>query len=345
MATKEQKTGRWNAGLYEGKHAFVWELAKELVPLLGPKAGERILDIGCGTGHLTAEIAASGARVVGIDRSEEMIAEARKKYPGLRFEVMDARELEKIDLELLGGAALWPHEAVRAEKRMFPQGLKPLGKGRLYVGTEAPTPMFSGGCCTGSDAHKQKAEEMLRLKPELLSQEGVNEEQPVGWFDGVFSNATLHWIKEPERVIAGIARALRPGGRFVAEFGGKGNIAELVAAFRRACKALGLEFSEEMSPWYFPSVGEYAYLLEQNGLEVRQAALFDRPTPLEDGERGLRAWMEMFGGAIVNSVPEAKREALLKGLEREARAALFHEGQWVVDYRRLRVVAGKAAKA
>jgi len=255
MATKE----KWDAELYDGKHAFVWELAKDLVPLLGPKAGERILDIGCGTGHLTAEIAATGAEVIGLDRSDEMVREARKKFPGIRFEVMDGRELPF-------------------------------------------------------------AEE----------------------FDGVFSNATLHWIKEPERVIAGIARALRPGGRFVAEFGGKGNIAGLMAAVKEACGKLELKFGKEMQPWYFPSVGEYARLLEKHGLEVREAALFDRPTPLEDEERGLRTWMEMFGGAILKQVPEEKRAALLEGTKRAAREELFREGRWVLDYRRLRIVAQRA---
>src|SRR5205807_8916159 len=66
---------------------------KGLVELLAPKAGERVLDLGCGTGALTAEIAARGVEVLGVDRSEEMIAQARKKFPELRFEVMDAREL------------------------------------------------------------------------------------------------------------------------------------------------------------------------------------------------------------------------------------------------------------
>jgi trans-aconitate methyltransferase len=249
---------QWDARLYDGKHAFVWELAKDLVPLLAPKKGERILDIGCGTGHLTAEIAKSGAEVVGIDRSEEMIAEARKKYSELRFEVMDARKLEF------------------GEK-----------------------------------------------------------------FEGVFSNATLHWIKEPEQVIAGIARVLEQGGRFVAEFGGKENIAGLVGAFERACKTVGIKFREEMNPWYYPSIAEYAGLLEMHGLEVRQAWLFDRPTPLEDRERGLSTWMEMFGGALLKQMAEGRREELLRETEREARAELFRDGKWVMDYRRLRIVAKK----
>src|SRR5262245_12412249 len=84
---------KWNAGLYDAKHAFVWEKAKGVVELLAAKPGERILDLGCGTGALTAEIAASGAEVIGVDRSAEMIDEARKKFPQLQFEVCDARAL------------------------------------------------------------------------------------------------------------------------------------------------------------------------------------------------------------------------------------------------------------
>src|SRR3984893_15967469 len=83
----------WNANLYDAKHAFVWKFGADLLPLLAPTSGERILDIGCGTGHLTAQIAESGAQVVGVDRSPEMIAAAQKAYPNLQFEVADARNL------------------------------------------------------------------------------------------------------------------------------------------------------------------------------------------------------------------------------------------------------------
>src|SRR5262249_32928360 len=172
-------TNQWNAAEYDAKHAFVYEKARGLVELLAPKAGERILDLGCGTGMLTAEIAARGAEVVGVDRSEEMVAQARKKFPALRFDVMNARE--------------------------------------------------------------------LRFNGEV---------------DAVFSNAVLHWIPEAEQVIAGVARALRLGGRFIAEFGGKGNIQTLVAGFHKALAALGMRPPDEVGPWFYPSVTEYAGLLE-----------------------------------------------------------------------------------
>ncbi|HVH71877.1 MAG TPA: class I SAM-dependent methyltransferase, partial [Candidatus Dormibacteraeota bacterium] len=162
-------TNQWNAAEYDAKHAFVYEKAKGLVELLAPKAGERILDLGCGTGALTAEIAARGAEVLGIDRSEEMIAQARKKFPALRFKVMDARDLR-----------------------------------------------FSTG--GGGNQGKAGGNKLP----------GHDKETDAG-FDAVFSNAVLHWIPEADEVIEGVAQALKPGGRFVAEFGGKGNIQRLMA--------------------------------------------------------------------------------------------------------------------
>jgi trans-aconitate methyltransferase len=248
---------QWNAELYDDKHSFVWKMAAGLLELLEAKPGERILDLGCGTGHLSGQIAATGAKVVGVDRSPDMIGEAREKYPALQFEVMDAREIA-----------------------------------------------FA---------------------------------EP---FDAVFSNATLHWIKEPEKVIVGIAKALRPGGRFVAEFGGKGNVGELVGAIGRAWRRLGLP-GPAPDPWYYPSIGEYSGLLEKHGLEVTYATLFERPTALEDGERGLRNWMEMFGGSFLEKLSGDQRERALAAVEQEARPALLREGRWVLDYRRLRVVARK----
>jgi trans-aconitate methyltransferase len=83
----------WNPDLYDDRASFVSELASELVVWLHPKAGERILDLGCGTGTLTAEIARHGAAVTGVDRSQEMIASAREKYATLRFDVVDGQEL------------------------------------------------------------------------------------------------------------------------------------------------------------------------------------------------------------------------------------------------------------
>ena len=161
-------------------------------------------------------------------------------------------------------------------------------------------------------------------------------------FDAVFSNAVLHWISESEQVVAGAARALKPGGRFVAEFGGKGNIRKLVEGFQRAFSALGMREPEGVSPWFYPSVAEYAGLLERHGLEVREASLFDRPTVLEEGERGLENWIRMFRQTLIEKMGEEKGQQWIQEVERQCKPDLFHDGSWELDYRRLRIAAWRA---
>jgi trans-aconitate 2-methyltransferase len=155
-------------------------------------------------------------------------------------------------------------------------------------------------------------------------------------FDAVLSNAALHWVKPPEKVIACVNRALKPGGGFVAEFGGRGNVQAIVAALVGASAAIGP--GEWRSPWYFPSVAEYATLLEAGGLEVTFAVLFDRPTPLE-GTDGMRNWVAMFAGGLLDAVPADRREAFLALVDSQLRPSLYRDGDWFADYRRLRVVA------
>ena len=130
----------WNADVYDKKLSFVSRYGKGILELLQPKKGEKILDLGCGTGDLSEKMSKSGADVVGIDASAKMIEKARTKYPNITFQIVNAESFR------------------RREK-----------------------------------------------------------------FDAVFSNAALHWIKQSEKVIKTIEQALKPGGRFVAEFGGLGN--------------------------------------------------------------------------------------------------------------------------
>ena len=83
----------WDASLYDRRFSCIPSYGKDLLPLLDPQPGQHILDLGCGTGRLTAQIAESGADVLGVGRSPAMVAEARALYPDLRFEVMDATNL------------------------------------------------------------------------------------------------------------------------------------------------------------------------------------------------------------------------------------------------------------
>ncbi|HEV8074974.1 MAG TPA: class I SAM-dependent methyltransferase, partial [Candidatus Acidoferrum sp.] len=107
---------KWDAGLYDDKHSFVWKLAAGVLELLDARPGERILDLGCGTGHLTAKIVETGAHAMGIDRSPEMIRQAKERYPSLRFEVMDAREIaldEDFDAVFSNATLHWIKEPER----------------------------------------------------------------------------------------------------------------------------------------------------------------------------------------------------------------------------------------
>ncbi len=158
-------------------------------------------------------------------------------------------------------------------------------------------------------------------------------------FDAIFSNATLHWVADAERAAQNIATSLKPGGRFVAEFGGKGNVAHIITAVQEAIgETLHIQVD---SGWYFPSIGQYASLLETHGLAVETALLFDRPTPLSDGEKGLRNWIQMFATAMFREVPEAALPQILARVEQQMRPLLFQNGQWFADYRRLRIMAHK----
>ncbi|WP_336022174.1 class I SAM-dependent methyltransferase [Halobellus salinisoli] len=246
----------WDSNAYDGSHSFVYEYGADVVDLLDPRPGERILDLGCGTGHLTDRIADAGAEVVGIDQSEEMIETARETYPDLAFRRADARDFVV--------------------------------------------------------------------------------EEP---FDAVFSNAALHWIDEQDAVSEAVADALAPGGRYVAELGGSGNVARIVAAVAAELRERGYEPASE--PWYFPTVGEHATTLEAHGFEVRYARLFDRPTELEDDDDGMAAWIGMFGDRLLADVPEDERSAVVADVEDRLRGDLYDAdaGAWTADYRRLRFVA------
>ena len=247
----------WDAAEYDSCGTFVWEHGTDLVEMLAPRPCDRVLDVGCGTGHLTARIAESGADVLGIDASESMVLQARSNHPHLRFEVLDALA--------------------------------------------------------------------MKLGPE---------------FDAVFSNAVLHWITEPDVAASGIFNALKPGGRFVAEFGGRGNISTTIKAVHSARKSMGAPLIDRI-PWYFPSAGEYAALLERLGFTVTYARLFDRPTRLGEGDSTMMTWLKMFGEPLINDLAESERDIVCGIAEDALRATMLDDGVWVADYVRLRVVAEK----
>ena len=248
----------WKADLYREKHGFVFDYGKDLISMLNPKAGERILDLGCGTGELTAEIASSGAKMVGIDASEKMIEAARNKFPDLNF--------------------------IQA-------------KGESFIDSEP--------------------------------------------YDAIFSNATLHWILNPEAVISAMYSNLKPNGRLLLEMGGNGNIQSITGALSAVLKEKGYQKQSRTVNWYFPKLGTYCHFLEQRGFSVTFAHLYDRPTKLHDPENGIIDWLSMFGGKYFNDISEDAATEIKKEVQERVHEQLFKDGNYYADYKRLRICAIK----
>jgi trans-aconitate methyltransferase len=248
----ETASQEWNSSRYDKNARFVSDLGEPLVDLLNPQPGERILDLACGDGALTAKIIARGAQVVGVDGSPDMVAAARQR--GIDARVADAFHLD--------------------------------------------------------------------FAPE---------------FDAVFSNAALHWMKrDPDAVIQGVRRALKPKGRFVAEMGGHGNVAAITVELCATIEKYGAR-GEAMIPWYFPSADEYRERLKQAGFCTDYIELIPRPTPLPTGMRG---WLETFVIPFTNSLPQAARADFLDEVTERLRPVLCDSsGHWTADYVRLRFQA------
>ena len=241
----------WNAANYDHQFSFVARGGESLIDLLEPIRGERVLDLGCGTGELTAMIAERGAAVVGLDSDATMIERARARFPHLEF--------------------------VRADGHDF----------------------------------------------------------SLGQFDGVFSNAALHWLTRPRVVTTAVRAALRDGGRFVAEQGGAGNVALTMAALNAARVDCGWA-PVSPAPWYYPTVGEHATLLEECGFRVHMMIHYDRPSPLDDCPNGIIDWAQMLAGAYYTDIPATQRSEFFADAAHHGERLRRDDGITVIDYVRLR---------
>jgi SAM-dependent methyltransferase len=159
-------------------------------------------------------------------------------------------------------------------------------------------------------------------------------------FDAVLSNAALHWMRPPEAVLAGVHRALKPGGRFVAEMGGHGNIASIIVALSAVLARRGVDACA-LNPFYFPSAPAYRKKLEAAGFTVSEIALRPRPTVLPTG---IEAWLEAFCDPFLGALPEPERRRARRETADLLRPVLVDEtGTWIADYVRLRFIAVLAA--
>jgi SAM-dependent methyltransferase len=246
----------WDPDAYARNARFVSDLGAPVLELLAPRAGERILDLGCGDGALTKKLADLGCDVVGVDSSAPQIEAARRL--GLDARVVDGERLT-FDAE----------------------------------------------------------------------------------FDAVFSNAAIHWMHPPDDVVAGVWRALKPGGRFVGEFGGHGCVETVKRALIAALARRGID-GDALNPWYFPTVEDYRARLERRGFAVKYIALIPRPTPLP-GE--INGWLETFAQSFMAPVAASDRAAFLDEVREVLRPDLCDStSKWFADYVRLRFATEKPGR-
>lgn len=277
-APSSNKKDHWSSEAYSSAAGFVPKLTTTVVSYLDPQPNDTILDIGCGDGELTAQIAKSASRVLGVDASKSFITSAKEKHGSVHncsFILNDSTQLQDC-------------------------------------------------------------------------QEAVS-----GKWDKAFSNAAMHWIlREPSTrasFFENVHKALKPGGRFVFEMGGKGNVAEIHTASTAALLHAGvpLDRAREASPWFFPSTQWMSAALEKAGFEVEKCELEYRPSLLtadkQDGSGGIMGWARLMCAQLLEAAPEEKREQVLREICDVIETVITREedGSRYLGYVRLRAVANK----
>lgn len=243
----------WDPAAYAQNAGFVHQLSGGVVEWLAPQAGERILDLGCGDGQLTARLSQMGAIVTGVDADSRMV---------------------------------------------------------------------DGAMSRGLDAYHAMAESL-----------------PFGdaSFDAVFSNAALHWVRDQDAMMTEVHRVLKPGGRFVAEMGGHGNIAAIRVGLMAVLARHGHGDAEE-GVNYYATPEAYETRLIRHGFTVDRIELIPRPTALP--ESGMEGWLRTFRRGVIEGLPPELRETVVRETAELLAPALRDEsGAWTADYVRLRFIA------
>ncbi|POY72806.1 hypothetical protein BMF94_4215 [Rhodotorula taiwanensis] len=273
---------KWSAERYNSNASFVYSAAftSPTLDLLAAKPGERVLDLGCGSGDLTLQalvpaVQPNGA-IVGYDASPDLLAKARanaaaSSLPASAKDSLTWVERDGHDLDTYGEA---------------------------------------------------------------------------GSFDAVFSNAALHWMKrDPAKVVRGVHRCLKPGGRYVGEMltrskmGGAMNMIAVRSTLHTVLAEHGVD-AASIDPWHFPTPEQYSKVLVSAGFRVESCELVPRPTSLPDS--GLDGWLDTFAFAFLDALPpQVDRQAVKDEVCRRLEIDMMHDGRWTTMYVRLRFKAWK----
>ncbi len=157
-------------------------------------------------------------------------------------------------------------------------------------------------------------------------------------FDAIFSNAVLHWVLDYKACISCMYKNLKDGGRMALEFGGEGNIQNILRNLRSTLRHRNLTANAEREVWYFPSQEEYSSALESAGFRITYANHFERPTELKGD---LIEWLSMFAGPFISDIPEHEAREIKEEVQVATKSSCFKNGRWYADYKRLRVAAVK----
>jgi trans-aconitate 2-methyltransferase len=269
----------WDAARYHriSDPQVAW--GRTVAARLAPVAGERILDLGCGTGRLTEEIAAKpGIFVVGLDRSAAMLQEAA------------ARQLHR--------------------------GQTPISDSR------GPTPVLDS---YGALAYVRADGSALPF---------------VDAFDAVFSAATFHWIPDHDRLFASIYRALKKGGRLIAQAGGARNLEQVYSRARRLMRSpqYARFYASWSEPCHFENVSDTEARLQRAGFKDFEASLVSAPVSFQQPE----AYAEFVAAVCLrhqlDRLPSEDRGVFMSRLTEEA---INDEPPLTLDYWRLNISARK----
>lgn len=191
----------------------------------------------------------------------------------------------------------------------------------------------------GIDESEDQIKQARKLHPNLTFKQDNAVTFKMNPVDVIFSSAVFHWISQDKQqeMIQNIYNNLKEDGQFIFELGGSDNTRQIHEALHISFKKYNLTYE---NPFYFPRVSEYTQILENAGFKIRYLINFKRPT-LFKGEDGMKQWIEMFLNIPFKNIPESLKDKIIQNTVEILKPQQYNEGNWYLDYERLRIKAIK----